>query len=218
MLQHGWKVSETEAIGMYRGTFVTPLVKAGAAVLSLGHPPKARDRQNEMHGFGSTGWLDEVDGVGFRMVASKEDPMITGAKGFSALYVVKDRYSQVKQWGNLDDTKDQPWSYMGAFIVDDSQEGPTELRLNMPEKTDDPQGKVAALADHIVQCLQKRTGKFDSQNDALAMLHEDKVKFTKSDLPTALQILVNRGRLIWPEAEKYKSRPGWLAAPESGSE
>ena len=50
--QHGWKVGDTEAIGTYRAMFVTPLVKAGAAVLSLGHPPKARDRQNEMHGFG----------------------------------------------------------------------------------------------------------------------------------------------------------------------
>ena len=81
--QHGWKVGEPEAIGAYRGTFVTPLVKAGAAVLSLGHPPKGRDRQNEMHGFGSTGWLDEVDGIGFRMVASKAAPMMTGANGYS---------------------------------------------------------------------------------------------------------------------------------------
>jgi hypothetical protein len=77
--QHGWKVGDTEAIGSYRAMFVTPSVKAGAAVLSLGHPPKAKDRQNEMHGFGSTGWLDEVDGVGFRMIASKTAPMITGA-------------------------------------------------------------------------------------------------------------------------------------------
>ena len=42
--QHGWKVGDTEAIGSYRAMFVTPLVKAGAAVLSLGHPPKAKDR------------------------------------------------------------------------------------------------------------------------------------------------------------------------------
>lgn len=59
--------------------------------------------------------------------------MITGAEGFSALYVVKDRYSQVKRWGDLDTSKEQPWFYMGAFIVDDSQlVGPTIVRLNVP--------------------------------------------------------------------------------------
>src|SRR5512133_1790572 len=207
--QHGWKVSETEAIGSYRGTFVTPLVKAGAAVQSLGHPPKARDRQNEMHGFGSTGWLDEVDGVGFRMVASKTHPMMAGAKGFSALYVVKDRYSQVKRWGNLDASKEQPWFYMGAFIVDDSQQGPTEVRLNVPENPAGSQqkGKEATLADHIAQTLKKRTGRFDSQNSVSAMLHEDGVKFTKSDLPIALEMLVNQERLSWPAVAGNKPRP-----------
>ncbi len=45
--QHGWKVADTEAIGSYRAMFVAPLVKAGAAVLSLGHPPKAKDRQTK---------------------------------------------------------------------------------------------------------------------------------------------------------------------------
>ena len=44
-----------------------------------------------MHGFGSTAWLDEVDGVGFRMVPSKH-PMVIGGKSYSELYVVKDRY------------------------------------------------------------------------------------------------------------------------------
>jgi hypothetical protein len=70
----GWLPNDPNTIGSYRAMFVTPLVKAGSAVLSLGHPPKARDRQNEIHGFGSTAWLDEVDGVGFRMVASKDRP------------------------------------------------------------------------------------------------------------------------------------------------
>jgi hypothetical protein len=214
--QHGWKVSETEAIGSYRGTFVTPLVKVGAAVLSLGHPPKAKDRQNEMHGFGSTGWLDEVDGVGFRMTASKDAPMITGAKGFSSLYVVKDRYSQVKRWGNLDTTKDQPWFYMGAFIVDDEPlVVPTVLRLNVPEEigADGPQdSKVVTLAGNIEGCLQKHGGRFDSVNTLKAMLHGERVKFTASDVPIALELLRHQDRIWWPEAGRAQPRPGWLVS------
>ena len=85
-----------------------------------------------MLGFGSTAWLDEVDGVGFRMAASKEHPMVIGGKGHSALYVVKDRYSQVKRWGNLDTTKEQAWWYMGAFVVDDTPKASTVVRLNVP--------------------------------------------------------------------------------------
>jgi hypothetical protein len=217
--QHGWKVGDTEAIGSYRAMFVTPSVKAGAAVLSLGHPPKAKDRQNEMHGFGSTGWLDEVDGVGFRMVASKDAPMITGAKGFSALYVVKERYSQVKRWGNLDTTKEQPWFYMGAFIVDDSQlAGPTIVRLNVPEAAGDgqPKSKEATLADHIEECLRQRTGRFDSLNQLKAWLRVDEVKFTQADTPIALEMLVDQGRLMWPEVTGNKPRPGWL--PDSNTQ
>jgi hypothetical protein len=216
--QHGWKVGNTEAIGSYRAMFVTPSVKAGAAVLSLGHPPKAKDRQNEMHGFGSTGWLDEVDGVGFRMVASKEAPMMTGAKGFSALYVVKDRYSQVKRWGNLDTTKEQPWFYMGAFIVDDSQPvGPTIVRLNVPEASGEgqPKSKEATLADHIEECLRWRVGRFDSLNQLKAWLRVDEVKFTQADTPIALEMLVDQGRLVWQEVTGNKARPGWLPDPET---
>jgi hypothetical protein len=221
--QHGWKVSDTEAIGSYRAMLVTPLVKAGAAVLSLGHPPKAKDRQNEMHGFGSTGWLDEVDGVGFRMVASKTAPMMSGAKGYSALYVVKDRYSQVKRWGDLDATKDQPWFYMGAFIVDDSQLiGPTVVRLNVPEGSGEggqPKSKEAALAESIAECLGGQTGRFESVNNLEAMLHTDGVKFTASHVPIALEMLVIQGRLIWPEVARYQPRPGRLTDNQSsGSE
>ena len=42
-----------EAVGEYRGLFVTPTVKAGASALSLGHPVKDRTRQGERHGFGA---------------------------------------------------------------------------------------------------------------------------------------------------------------------
>jgi hypothetical protein len=146
--------------------------------------------------------------------------MITGAKGFSALYVVKDRYSQVKRWGDLDTSKEQPWFYMGAFIVDDSQlVGPTIVRLNVPETAGEgqPKGKEAALADHIEESLQRRTGRFDSLNQLKAWLRVDEVKFTQADTPIALEMLVDQGRLVWPEVNGNKARPGWLADTDTQS-
>src|SRR5215213_2996780 len=87
--QHGWDPNGTDGVGQYFATLVRPAMSAGAAVLSLGHPPKARDRQTERHGYGSTAWLDQADGVGFRMVASKT-PIGRGRIGSSSLYSVKD--------------------------------------------------------------------------------------------------------------------------------
>jgi len=217
--QHGWNVNESAAIGHYRAMFVTPLVKGGAAVLSLGHPPKAKDRQNEMHSLGSTGWLDEVDGVGFRLIASK-NPMIKGDKGHSALHAVKDRYSQVKRWGNPDATREQVWYYMGAFIVDDTRinSNQTILRLNTPPSPTEsrPAGKEATLANHIVEALRKRKGhRFESLNQLKGWLHADGVKFTYADAPVALEMLVDQERLVWPPALSNKSRPGWLVEADT---
>lgn len=116
--QHGWVADKPEAVGAYRGRFVTPATKAGAAVISLGHPVKARDRQTERHGFGASAWLDEVDGVAFRMEAGKI-PIRRGGRGYSALFTVKDRYGQVEMSGRPDEKRDG-WFYLGAFTVDSS--------------------------------------------------------------------------------------------------
>ena len=83
---HGWDVSINNSVGLYRAMFVHPLTKVGAAVLSLGHPPKAVNRQNESYSYGAAGWLNDVDGVGYKLTASKT-PISKGAKGSSALYV-----------------------------------------------------------------------------------------------------------------------------------
>jgi hypothetical protein len=115
---HGWNPNETGGVGAYRLTFEKPATKRDAAVLSLGHPPKARDRQDERHGYGSTAWLDEVDGVGFRMEAAKV-PIRRGHRGGSRLYAVKDRDDQVKQHGHQVVNRDG-WSYLGQFVLDDT--------------------------------------------------------------------------------------------------
>ena len=112
--RHGHNPSEPVSLGWYRRTLVTPVTASGAAVLSLGHPVKARDRQDERHGFGYTGWLDEVDGVGFRLLPGKA-PIRRGMDGTAHVYSVKDRNGGVEQHGVVD--RREGWVFIGTFAV-----------------------------------------------------------------------------------------------------
>ena len=118
---HRGDPNSPEGVAAYRARFVAPACARGAAVLSLGHPPKGRDRQDERHGFGSTAWLDEVDGVGFRMRAAKPGPVRRGHDGAADIYCVKDRGGAVEARGQRDDGESREgWTYLGRFHVDSS--------------------------------------------------------------------------------------------------
>jgi hypothetical protein len=118
---HRGDPNSPEGVAAYRARFVAPACAQGAAVLSLGHPPKGRDRQDERHGFGSTAWLDEVDGVGFRMRAAKAGPIRRGHDGAADIYCVKDRGGTVEARGQRDDGESREgWTYLGRFHVDSS--------------------------------------------------------------------------------------------------
>jgi hypothetical protein len=117
--QHGEEIMHPKSVAQYRTLFVKPATSVGAAVLSLGHPVKDRQRQDERHSFGSTAWLDETDGVALRLVATAR-PITKGRKGSSSLSVVKDRYGEVKKHGEPNTKKEAGWFFLGSFIVDDS--------------------------------------------------------------------------------------------------
>jgi hypothetical protein len=216
--QHGWAVNEPRAVAEYRAVFVRPMAELDAAILSLGHPPKAPDRQAERHGFGSTAWLDEVDGVGFRMIATGQ-PIRRGKRGASGLYVVKDRDDQVQRHGVPVRNRDG-WSYMGAFVLDNSTTllGPdgahkaTSIELLAPPKDQD-QDQIGHLAEAITAWLEKR-GEFSSQRRLIDGLRAAKVAFNDRDIGPALSRLEEDGRLE-RIASKSKGQGGRLI-PESG--
>ena len=120
---HGWDVSVASSVGAYRSMFVHPLTSVDCAVLSLGHPVKAPGRQTESYSYGAAGWLNDVDGVSYRLKASKDHPIAKKKEGSSALYSLKDRYGDVNEWGVLQDSGDMPWHYQGSFWVDDTEDG-----------------------------------------------------------------------------------------------
>jgi 5S rRNA maturation endonuclease (ribonuclease M5) len=214
----GWAVKEPESVGAYRNLFVFPLTSLGTAVLSLGHPPKATNRQTESYSYGAAGWLNDVDGVGFRMTASKT-PITKGGKGSSALHVVKDRYGEVQRWGELQLDKELPWWYMGQFVVDDGPmadltgKAKTVAHLSIPAKAGEEgavRDKYDDLGEKVVEHLQEAKGhRFDTVNKLATSLRAKGVKVPQNDLAPALERLANHGTITWPDAQG-KSRPGWL--------
>jgi hypothetical protein len=215
---HDWAVKEPESVGLYRAMFVHPLTKIGAAVLSLGHPPKATNRQSESYSYGAAGWLNDVDGVGYRMTASKT-PIGKGRKGSSALHVVKDCYGEVERWGELQSGDGMPWYYMGQFVVDDTLPEDTSgilpktaCHITVPAKNEEGAGKdkIDNLADDIMTYLRETTGRFETVNKLKDPLRAKGVHVTDSDVAPALLRLVDRERIEWPEVPDRKPRPGWL--------
>jgi hypothetical protein len=219
---HGWDVSVNAAVGEYRNMFVFPLTTLGTAVLSLGHPPKAANRQSESYSYGAAAWLNDVDGVGYRMNASKT-PITKGKSGSSSLHIVKDRYGEVQRWCELQPDKDLPWWYVGQFVVDDSPiadpygNAHTVMRLTVPAKAGEEGGqrdKYDDLGDHVVEYLKTANDhRFDSQNQLAVKLRAKGVKVPQNDLAPALERLANNGVITWPDAVG-KSRPGWLTDVE----
>jgi hypothetical protein len=215
---HSWAVKEPESVGLYRAMFVHPLTKIGAAVLSLGHPPKAANRQSESYSYGAAGWLNDVDGVGYRMTASTT-PISKGKTGSSALYIVKDRYGEVARWGELQSGDGMPWWYMGQFVVDDARPedtagilAETTCRVTVPVRNEEGAGKdkIDNLADDIMTYLRETTGRFETVNKLKAALRAKGVHVTDSDVAPALLRLAGRELIEWPDVPDRKPRPGWL--------
>jgi hypothetical protein len=215
---HGWDVEKNGSVVEYRAMFVAPLTRLGTTVLSLGHPVKAMKRQSESYSYGAAGWLNDVDGVGYRMSASTSMPIGRGKKGGSAIYSVKDRHGEVERWGVHQEGEGTPWYYMGQFMVDNTPladltgAAQTVCHLTVPAVAEEGGGKTRTdfLADDVLSYLRGTTGKFPTFTDLDTKLRARNVKFSKSDLPVALQKLVDRGLLEWPDVEGNRKRPGWL--------
>jgi hypothetical protein len=210
--QVGLDPSSPQALGWFKRTFVAPGMRSGAAVLSLGHPVKAKDRQDERHGFGYTGWLDQVDGVAFRLVASKDHPISRGASGAASLYVVKDRYGEVSRLCMPDNR--EGWRFAGSVVVDDSGVNDhTTIRISTPTRGESgaPLDVIDTLAGAIVTVLSDRDGSYPSDTELRVWLRADGIDHDDKLRAIALERLERAGRLIREPAHPGRPRPGRLA-------
>lgn len=218
--RHGQDPAQVQSVGWYRAEFVTPATRNGAAVLSLGHPPKARDRQDERHGYGSTAWLDEVDGVGFRLRAHREHPIRRGTTGSAQLYSAKDRPGSVELLGRPHDV--EGWVYLGSLCVDNATdpEGGVRAHLSAPTPEVDEGSAVDQLMRAVVELLARRPERrYESTRDLIERLGAAGVTFNKNDLGPALVLLEDAGRLRRDPEGGRTARAGWLIdAPEAIAE
>jgi hypothetical protein len=219
--RHGQDPASVQSVGWYRAEFVTAATRNGAAVLSLGHPPKARDRQDERHGYGSTAWLDEVDGVGFRLRAHREHPIRKGTAGSAQLYSAKDRPGSVELLGRPHDV--EGWVYLGSLDVDNASdpEGQrTHVHLSAPRVEADQGSPLDQLMQAIVALLgQRPERRYDSQRDLEHRLTAAGVKFDKTNIGPALVLLEDAGRLQRDPEGGRVARAGWLIdVPEAIAE
>lgn len=219
--RHGQDPTNVQAVGWYRAMFVTPAAMNGAAVLSLGHTPKGRDRQAERFGYGSTAWLDEVDGVGFRMTASPTHPIRRGARGSAALFSVKDRAGSVEVAGRPSES--EGFVYLGSVVVDnatDPEGKRAEVRLTFRPDAARPVDPIDAVAVMIVDTMQRLPGgRFESQRALVERMQADGHVFDKTHVPPALIRLDEDRHIIEREPESHGTRtmprPGWLVTSKN---
>lgn len=197
--RHGQDPEKVGSVGWYRETFVVPATMNGAAVLSLGHPAKGRERATERHGFGSTAWLDEVDGVGFRLEPHPAHPIRRGASGTALLYSAKDRHGGTSRHGTPD--RREGWVYLGSLCVDNAHDpnGGTKMWLTAPRPEEvlgqgGPADPIDILADAMAEALATRENRaYDSQADLEVLLNQKRVKYTKAHVAPALDRLEGDG-------------------------
>lgn len=206
--KHGQDVQRTEAVGWYRDQLVTPATTIGSAVLSLGHPVKDPNRQDERHSYGSTAWLDECDGVGFRLKAGKV-PIQRDASGSASLHVVKDRYGMVQQDAQAGTS--EGWFYAGQVVVENLG-GATQARLVAPSPGAGASGSpLDELATEIQRVLDAREGKrYPSERELISWLRAADVKFRNLDLSPALERMEQWGDIGREPYNERQSRAGWL--------
>lgn len=218
--RHGQDPASAMSVGWYRAMFVTPAAMNGAAVLSLGHPVKGRDRVAERHGYGSTAWLDEVDGVGLRMVAHSTHPIRKGASGSAAVFSAKDRAGSVEAAGRPADT--EGWVYLGSLVVDGATDpaGGVRLHLSAPRpEAERPSDPIDAIAEMILDTMRKMPGgRYESQRSLIEHMQAEGHVFDRTAVPAALIRLDEVRHSIQRDPESHGTRtmprPGWLATSE----
>jgi hypothetical protein len=192
-LQHGTDPSEIASVEQHRHLFVKPATAVGAAVLSLGHPPKDVTRQSERHGFGSSAWLDMPDGVGFRMEKTRH-PIGKGRAGSSRVYSVKDRPGEVERHGVPHPTR-PGWYELGEFLVDSTTEGSSVAVIRAPGGAQNASGEVERPESRETDCTAVLAVVKAAGGEATVRLIRAKVGGRKDRVADAIELLIADGRL-----------------------
>jgi hypothetical protein len=160
----GADVKDVDGASAFRRRLVTPFLRAGAATIACDHLPMVRDA-GRRDAYGSVHKGNTLDGA--RIALENTAPFGRRMRGVSYVYVTKDRPGQLRARGRP--TKLPGKTYMGTFVVDDSQTyGPNfAMRFFAPQDDDQPADNnqateladtvydvIAALPDHGVPSMR----------------------------------------------------------------
>jgi hypothetical protein len=166
MSLHGADIMAADGAATFRRRLITPFLRAGAASIACDHFPKDRDGRGR-DAYGSVHKGNALDGA--RIVLENTAPFGRRLRGVSYVFVTKDRPGQLRAHGRP--SKLPGKTFIGTFVVDDSQTfGPDfGMRFFAPKDDDQPsvdddmaagladtiQGVIAALPEHTVGSLRR---------------------------------------------------------------
>ena len=110
---HGWQIKENDHAALFRQALVKPVLRTGAATLTLDHVVKAKDSQGR-YNIGGVHKLNGLTGAGFKLV--NLEPFGVGRKGVSQLLITKDRPGHLRKNGIP--TKEAGITYFGLLVGD----------------------------------------------------------------------------------------------------
>jgi hypothetical protein len=164
MALHGADIMAAEGAANFRRRLIMPFLRVGAATLSCDHMPMVRDGSRR-DAYGSVHKGNALNGA--RIVLENVEPFGRKLRGVSHVYVTKDRPGHLRAHGRP--TKTPGKTYMGTFVVDDSQMyGPDfAVKFFAPKDDDDAEAGdpaaelantvydvIAALPDSTVSSMQ----------------------------------------------------------------
>jgi hypothetical protein len=116
MSLNGWGIREEDGAGAFRRHLVKPFTQAGAAVLSLDHVVKDREKRDR----GPLGSIHKGNGLsGSLILLENAEPFGRGMRGASHVFVTKDRPGFLRREGRPGKLPGK--TFMGTLAVDDTR-------------------------------------------------------------------------------------------------
>ncbi|MFF0876855.1 AAA family ATPase [Micromonospora aurantiaca (nom. illeg.)] len=126
MALHRQAINDVDGAAEFRRRLIKPFLRAGAATLAGDHVVKDQDGRGR-YALGSIHKGNALDGAQF-LIRNKE-PFGRGRRGYSHLFVAKDRPGYLRQHGQP--TKTPGITYMGTLTVDDTRSRASYLELTL---------------------------------------------------------------------------------------
>jgi hypothetical protein len=196
MALHCAEITAVDGASAFRRRLIRPCTDVGAATLSCDHMPMVRDASRK-DAYGSVHKGNALDGA--RIALENVEAFGRTMRGVSYVFVTKDRPGHLRAHGRP--TKTPGKTFMGAFVVDDSQTFGPDFTVKFFAPKDDATGTdevdpAAELADTVYKVIVALPDhKVDSWRRLLAELRKAGHSFTDAAVRDTVDDLIVAGLL-----------------------